>query len=111
VQHLAKTIPARFAEKSGPRNRVGKIFIDYLRNGFGATTVSAWSVRARPGLGVSVPLAWEELPSLKSSARWSASNIHERLDKGNDPWADYEETNQSIVPAMKKLGFSHLSKA
>jgi bifunctional non-homologous end joining protein LigD len=111
VQHLAKTIPTRFAAKSGPRNRVGKIFIDYLRNGFGATTVSAWSVRARPGLGVSVPLAWEELSSLKSSARWSASNIHERLDKGNDPWADYAETNQSIVPAMKKLGFSPSSKA
>ena len=111
VQHLAKTIPTRFAAKSGPRNRVGKIFIDYLRNGFGATTVSAWSVRARPGLGVSVPLAWEELSSLKSSARWSASNIHERLDKGNDPWADYAETGQSIVPAMKKLGFSPTSKA
>jgi len=111
VQHLAKTIPTRFAAKSGPRNRVGKIFIDYLRNGFGATTVSAWSVRARPGLGVSVPLTWEELSSLKSSARWSASNIHERLDKGNDPWAGYAETNQSIVPAMKKLGFSPPSKA
>ncbi|PTQ82556.1 ATP-dependent DNA ligase LigD phosphoesterase module /ATP-dependent DNA ligase LigD polymerase module [Nitrosospira multiformis] len=111
VQHLAKTIPTRFAAKSGPRNRVGKIFIDYLRNGFGATTVSAWSVRARPGLGVSVPLAWEELSSLKSSARWSASNIHERLDKGNDPWADYAEMNQSIVPAMKKLGFNPSSKA
>jgi bifunctional non-homologous end joining protein LigD len=111
VQHLAKTIPTRFAAKSGPRNRVGKIFIDYLRNGFGATTVSAWSVRARPGLGVSVPLAWEELSSLKSSARWSASNIHERLDKGNDPWGDYAETNQSIVPAMKKLGFSSSSKS
>lgn len=111
VQHLAKTIPTRFAAKSGPRNRVGKIFIDYLRNGFGATTVSAWSVRARPGLGVSVPLAWEELSSLKSSACWSASNIHERLDKGNDPWADYAEMNQSIVPAMKKLGFNPSSKA
>lgn len=111
VQHLAKTIPTRFAAKSGPRNRVGKIFIDYLRNGFGATTVSAWSVRARPGLGVSVPLAWEELSSLKSSTRWSASNIHERLDKGNDPWADYAKTDQSIVPAMKKLGFSPSSKA
>jgi bifunctional non-homologous end joining protein LigD len=111
VQHLAKTIPTRFTAKSGPRNRVGKIFIDYLRNGFGATTVSAWSVRARPGLGVSVPLAWEELSSLKSSTRWSASNIHERLDKGNDPWADYAETNQSIVPAMKKLGFTPSSKA
>jgi DNA primase len=50
-----RTLPDRFVAKSGPRNRVGKIFIDYLRNGFGATTVCAWSARARPGLGVSVP--------------------------------------------------------
>jgi bifunctional non-homologous end joining protein LigD len=84
---------------------VGKIFIDYLRNGFGATTVSAWSVRARPGLGVSVPLAWEELESLPGSARWSASNIHERLDKGNEPWSDYKSVKQSVTPGMKKLGF------
>ncbi len=57
VVHLAKTIPQRFVAKSGPSNRRGKIFIDYLRNGFGATTVCPWSVRARPGLRVSVPLA------------------------------------------------------
>ena len=105
VQHLAQTIPQRFVAKSGPRNRVGKIFIDYLRNGFGATTVSAWSVRARPGLGVSVPIAWEELEALTSGARWSVSNIHERLDKGNEPWGDYEAARQSISPAMKILGF------
>jgi len=105
VQHLAKTIPQRFAAKSGPSNRVGKIFIDYLRNGFGATTVCAWSVRARPGLGVSVPVAWEELEALSSGARWSVSNIHSRLDKGNAPWADYEASRQSILPAMKAIGF------
>ena len=105
VQHLAATIPQRFVAKSGPRNRVGKIFIDYLRNGFGATTVSAWSVRARPGLGVSVPLAWEELESLTSGDRWSALNIHQRLDRGNEPWSDYESVKQTITPAMKKLGF------
>jgi bifunctional non-homologous end joining protein LigD len=110
VQHLAETIPQRFVAKSGPRNRVGKIFIDYLRNGFGATTVSAWSVRARPGLGVSVPLAWEELDSLTSASRWSALNIHERLDKGNAPWADYGATKQSVVPAMKTLGFKPASR-
>ncbi|MBA4142114.1 MAG: DNA ligase D [Nitrosospira sp.] len=105
VQHLAATIPQRFVAKSGPRNRVGKVFIDYLRNGFGATTVAAWSARARPGLGVSVPLAWEELKSLTSAARWSVSNIHERLDEGNLPWAGYEAAKQSILPAMKTLGF------
>src|SRR5690606_27930740 len=41
VQHLARTLPQRFVAKSGPKNRIGKIFIDYLRNGFGATTVAA----------------------------------------------------------------------
>jgi bifunctional non-homologous end joining protein LigD len=105
VQHLSATIPGRFVAKSGSRNRIGKIFIDYLRNGFGATTVSAWSARARPGLGVSVPLAWEELESRASASRWSVSNIHERLDKGNNPWGDYETIRQSIAPAMKMLGY------
>ena len=50
VQHLARTVPQLFVARSGPKNRVGKIFIDYLRNGFGATMVAAWSARARPGL-------------------------------------------------------------
>ncbi len=103
VQHMAQTIPDRFVAKSGPRNRVGKIFIDYLRNGFGATTVSAWSARARPGLGVSVPVAWDEVEGLGSSAQWTVANIHTRLDKGNAPWADYAP--QGVAKAMKLLGF------
>ncbi len=105
VQHLAQTIPQRFVAKSGPKNRVGKIFVDYLRNGFGATTVCAWSARARPGLGVSVPLAWDELDHLTSSAQWNVKNIHERLDVGNEPWKDYEKSRQGLAAAMKKLGF------
>ncbi|MDP1636607.1 MAG: DNA ligase D [Candidatus Nitrotoga sp.] len=105
VNHLAATLPQRFVAISGPTNRVGKIFIDYLRNGFGATTVSAWSARARQGLGVSVPIAWEELKSLTGSTHWTVSNIHSRLDKGNDPWADYNASAQSILFAMKALGF------
>jgi hypothetical protein len=44
-------MPERFVAKSGPRNRVGRIFIDYLRNGFGATTVAAWSAARAPGAG------------------------------------------------------------
>lgn len=103
VRHLASTLPQRFVAKSGPRNRVGKIFADYLRNGFGATTVSAWSARARPGMGVSVPLAWDELSTLKSSAQWTIANIHERLDVGNAPWHDY--TPQALSRAMRAMQF------
>jgi bifunctional non-homologous end joining protein LigD len=105
VQHLAKTIPQRFVAKSGGTNRVGKIFIDYLRNGYGATTVCAWSVRSRPGLGISVPVRWDELAGLKGGAHWTVGTLHTRLDVGNTPWDDYESSRVALAGAMKSLGF------
>ena len=105
VNHLASVIPQRFVARSGPRNRIGKIFVDYLRNGFGATTVSAWSVRARPGMGVSVPLAWDELASLTGGAHWTASTLGARLATGNQPWENYESSRKGLAAAMKTLAF------
>jgi bifunctional non-homologous end joining protein LigD len=105
VQHLARTLPQRFVAKSGGNNRVGRIFIDYLRNGFGATTVAAWSARARPGLGISVPVRWEELAGLTGGAHWTVASIHERLAAGNSPWNGYEPSRNALAPAMKALGF------
>jgi bifunctional non-homologous end joining protein LigD len=103
VTHLARTLPKQFVAKSGPKNRVGKIFVDYLRNGFGATTVAAWSARARPGLGVSVPVAWEELAKLSGGAHWTIANIHARLDAGNTPWEGYAP--QAVGRAMAAIDF------
>jgi bifunctional non-homologous end joining protein LigD len=105
VDHLARTIPQRFVAKSGPKNRIGKIFADYLRNGWGATTVSAWSARARPGLGISVPVTWEELEAITSSAHWTVANVQSRLSAGNAPWAGYGKAAVSISAGMKKLGY------
>lgn len=106
VQHLAHTLPQRFSAKSGPRNRVGKIFIDYLRNGFGSTTVAAWSARARPGLGISVPIAWNELETISASDQWKVTNIEARLAVGNTPWKDYPKTAQGLKEAMHILGYA-----
>jgi bifunctional non-homologous end joining protein LigD len=106
VVHLKQTIPERFVAKSGPRNRVGKIFVDYLRNGLGSTTVCAWSVRARPGMGISVPVAWDELPHLKASDQWTVKNVHERLDVGNNPWSEWDKSGSDLAPAMQALGFT-----
>jgi bifunctional non-homologous end joining protein LigD len=106
VHHLAATLPDRFAFKSGARNRVGKIFIDYLRNGKGATTASAWSARVRPGLGISVPVEWDELMSLKAGDQWNVRNAHTRLDKGNEPWTGYAKAAKTLTAAMKALGVS-----
>jgi bifunctional non-homologous end joining protein LigD len=106
VAHMARTIPQRFVARSGPKNRVGRIFIDYLRNGLGATTVCAWSVRARPGLGISVPVAWGELPSLRGADHWSMKSVHERLDTGNEPWAGYARAARGLTSAMAALGYA-----
>ena len=106
VQHLAATIPSRFVAKSGAANRVGKIFVDYLRNGHGATTASAYSARARPGLGVSMPVAWEQLSSLKSGAHWTIATAREHLSfQKVDPWADYASARQTLTDAMALLNY------
>lgn len=109
VAHLATTIPQRFVAKSGPKNRIGKIFIDYLRNDQGASTVCAWSARARPGLGISVPVEWSELSSLKGGDHWQVRTAHARLDKGNDPWRGYLKAAKSLSAAMKILAYTPLS--
>ena len=106
VQHLAQTIPDRFVAKSGPANRVGKLFVDYLRNSHGATTATAFSARARPGLGVSMPIAWEQLSDLKSGAQWTVQTAREHLSfEKSDPWAGYWTKKQTLTAAMKALGY------
>lgn len=104
VAHMAKTIPQRFVAKSGGSNRVGKIFIDYLRNGHGQTTVAAFSARARPGLGVSVPISWDQLPELKASAEWTIATAREHLSfEKADPWIGYWKSKQTLTAARKRL--------
>ncbi len=102
VVHLARTLPDRFVARSGPKNRKGRIFADFLRNGRGATTVAAWSTRGRPGIGVSVPVSWDELPELTGGAHWTLRTVEPRLAQA-DPWAAYASTRQSIDAAMRAL--------
>lgn len=104
VEHLARTIPSRFVAKSGPSNRKGKLFVDYLRNGHGATTAAAFSARARPGLGVSMPVPWDDLAKLKSGAQWTIATAREHLSfQTEDPWAGYWKKKQTLSGAMKML--------
>lgn len=102
VEHMAGLFPDRLSAVSGPKNRVGRIFIDYLRNGKGATTVAAYSLRAREGLPVSVPIWREELSQLKGADQWNIGNLHERLAQVEDPWSEMASTRQSITARMRK---------
>jgi bifunctional non-homologous end joining protein LigD len=106
VQRLAAEQPQRLVARSGAEHRVGRIFVDYLRNGEGATTVAAYSLRARPGLGVSMPLDWDELDDLPGAAHWTPSNAAAHLAaRPADPWASLEAGKQSLAAPIKALGW------
>lgn len=103
VSHMAKMLPERFSAVSGPKNRVGRIFIDYLRNGLGATTICAYAARTRDGLPVSVPIFREEVGDLKGGNQWTIHNVHERLAQvGDEPWKEMKKTRQSITAEMRR---------
>jgi bifunctional non-homologous end joining protein LigD len=103
VERLAQARPDRVVARSGARNRVGRIFIDYLRNGRGATTVAAWSARARPGLGVSVPCGWDELDGLAGGDHWTIASVHDRLEADADPWLGWEDARRALGAARRAL--------
>lgn len=105
AQFMTQQLPERFTATSGPKNRVGKIFIDYLRNARGASTVAAYSVRARPGLPVSVPVSREELKGLRGAQQWTVANLLERLEGLKaDPWAGYANRQKISKKMWDKLG-------
>ncbi|EWC40857.1 DNA ligase D [Stutzerimonas stutzeri] len=104
ARYLAKLLPTHFSAVSGPKNRVGRIFIDYLRNSRGASTVAAYSVRAREGLPVSVPVHRDGLSELRGANQWTVANLldHLREQGADDPWADIGQTKQVISALMRE---------
>ncbi|WP_217474004.1 non-homologous end-joining DNA ligase [Stutzerimonas stutzeri] len=101
---LATEAPDKIVAKMGPKNRVGKIFVDYLRNQRGASTVAAYSARARPGLPVSVPIARNELEQLAGADQWNILNLQARLQTlTEDPWSSYGAARQSLSARLLKM--------
>jgi len=103
ARHLAANIPDRFSAKMGPRNRVKKVFVDYLRNRRGASTVATYSARARTGLTVSAPIAWEELGEFEGSNQWDIVTLPARLAGfGRDAWKNYSRASGMLSADMKQ---------
>ena len=101
---LEKARPDLFTAKISKARRPNKIFADYLRNSETASAVAAFSPRARPEAGVSVPLEWDELDAKDDLRKaFNVKNVPPRLAKlKKDPWADYWKTRQSITAKMQK---------
>jgi bifunctional non-homologous end joining protein LigD len=98
AEHLARLIPQRFSAKRGAPNRQGKVYIDWQRNQFAATTVSAYSPRHRRGVPVSVPIDWDELGRRDIRAAWfNLRNVAARIAERGDAWADEPPLRQSLT--------------
>jgi bifunctional non-homologous end joining protein LigD len=77
--------------------RPGRIYVDYLRNRRAATTIAAYSTRARAGAPISVPLAWEELSPRLPSDHYTVASVTKRLTGLRaDPWASYWTLRQRL---------------
>jgi bifunctional non-homologous end joining protein LigD len=86
-------------------NRGERVFIDTNRNGYAQLVAPAYAVRARKGAPVSVPLEWSELKkkSLRSNS-FTIRTIFGRLDRVEDPWADFWRSGVLLAKARQKLG-------
>ncbi|MCW1923926.1 DNA ligase D [Luteolibacter arcticus] len=90
--------PARFTVTSSKSKRTGKIYIDWMRNGRGATCVAPWCLRARPGATVSMPINWDQLPELAKSG----FTIHEPAEQPKE-WRDVGPQTVKIS-LLRELG-------
>lgn len=100
---LSVAAPARYTDSIRKAQRQGRIFIDYLRNGRGATAVAAYTTRARTGAPVATPLRWDELGRLRSGAQYDVGNLRRRLAAlREDPWEGFFRQRQSITQAARR---------
>lgn len=97
AQRMASDAPDRYTAVLSKAERRGKIFIDYLRNGRGATSIAPYSPRAKPDATVSTPLRWDELSASLQPERYTLVTVPEQLAKlDHDPWAEIFTLRQSI---------------
>jgi bifunctional non-homologous end joining protein LigD len=98
---LASREPAKYTTNPLKTRRKGRIFVDYLRNARGATSVAAYSTRACAGAPVSMPVAWDELDLRLRSDAWTLENAKQRL-RSKDPWTGFYSCKQAISASMRR---------
>jgi bifunctional non-homologous end joining protein LigD len=106
AMRMAGDAPDRYVAVASKAERQGRIFVDYLRNGRGATSIAPYSPRAKPDAPVSTPLGWDELSPSFDQASFTVTTVPERLAALEaDPWAGLFELRQSITDAsLEALG-------
>ncbi|MGE0472003.1 MAG: ATP-dependent DNA ligase, partial [Nitrospirales bacterium] len=104
ASETARKHPAGYVATMSKAKRKEKIFIDYLRNSFGATSIATYGTRALSNAPVSTPVTWDELSSLSGSQAFTLSSLRSRLQTlKKDPWEGFFDLRQfisrSVLPA------------
>lgn len=104
ADELAKRRPEHYTTNMRKVERKGRIFIDYLRNGRGASAVAPYSVRAREGAPVSMPITWNELNKSSSGADFTLKKALQHLKKRRrDPWASFDADRVDLRTIFKHV--------
>jgi bifunctional non-homologous end joining protein LigD len=101
AESIAAEDPAHYIANMSLAKRKGKIFIDYLRNGRGATFIAPFSTRARKSAPVATPLDWHEFGEEIEPAGWTVKDLKALLARG-EIWEEMNRTRQSITAKMMK---------
>jgi bifunctional non-homologous end joining protein LigD len=97
ADELVQAEPTKYLATMTKAKRKGKLFIDYFRNGAGATSVCAFSTRARPGAPVAAPITWQELDTGKQAPQFTLANLEQRLRAlRSDPWAGFDDARAAL---------------
>lgn len=101
AEAIAAGDPERLTTNMSKAKRGGKVFIDYLRNGRGATAIVPYSTRSRSGAPVAVPLRWDELSRLESPGAYDMRSVRRRLASlKEDPWAGFEAARRPLSEVL-----------
>ncbi len=101
--------PGEFTAKAAKAGRYKRIFIDWMRNARGATAVVPWSVRARRGSPVAMPISWDDLPHISSGDQMTIPDLIDYLRTApDDPWLSMLSSTQRLTAAaVELLGQGH----
>ncbi|HEY6943130.1 DNA ligase D [Dokdonella sp.] len=94
---LAGERPETFVSVAGEQKRERRIFVDWLRNARGATSVGSYSLRARDGAPVALPIEWSELARLRGGGDYTIRTALAKIARRKrDPWADFDRVRQTL---------------
>jgi bifunctional non-homologous end joining protein LigD len=99
---MAKDSPTKYLDTMAKKNRVGRIFLDYLRNDRTSTAVAVLSSRARAGAPISMPIEWKWVKPALDPLRYTVRTAPALLAKSK-PWEDYEKSARSLRSAIHQV--------